>query len=265
MSHFKVYLQKMRENSQYNQCRTFYLILTPCNKGTCRQMRNIQKQKHLSTCPGHSPLLHFVVLLLILLAAPQTTSAMDTYSITSDSEVPVRSGQGTEYRTVALLKNGDLISSLEEVGYWVKIRTATGKEGWVLKRYLSTATTPSTGDTVALPVDNNQANKPLKITPPPLTDPLQHSSQSASSEIPAEKLQSSPSANPVSHINPTQGEREKELTELRNNLAALTQENQELKDHEKTIWFLAGGGVFLVGWLFGLISAKARKRKPSLL
>ena len=225
-------------------------------------MRIIQKQKHLSICSGYSQRLHLVIFLMILLAAPATTAATDTYSITSDSDVPVRSGQGTEYRTVALLKNGDPISSLEEAGYWVKIRTATGKEGWVLRRYLSI--TPSKDDTFAPPTENNQANKSLKISPP-LPDPLQPTLQPITNDVPLEKAQNSIPASPVPHIDPTQREQENELTELRNKLAAVTQENQELRDHEKIIWFLTGGGVFLVGWLLGLISGKARKRKPSLL
>jgi SH3 domain protein len=225
-------------------------------------MRIIQKTTHSFICPEYSLRLYRIIFLLILLAAPVTISAADTYLITSDSEVPVRSGQGTEYRTVAILKNGDPVSSLEEAGYWVKIRTATSKEGWILKRYLST--TSSKDEPLSLPTENNQANKPLKVTPT-LPDPLQHSLQPVTNEATPEKLQNPLSAPPLPHLDPTQKDHEKELTELRNKLAALTDENQELQDHEKILWFLTGAGVFIVGWLLGLISGKARKRKPSLL
>lgn len=225
-------------------------------------MRIFQNTTHSSPPLQYFQPLHRILFFLILLAAPVSVSSADTYSVTSDSEVQVRSGQGTEYRTVALLKNGDLISSLEEAEYWVKVRTATGTEGWVLKRYLST--TPSRNDTITPPVKNAQENKPLKITTT-LADPLPHPLQSASNEAPVEKTQNPPAAIPAPHSDPILPEQVKELTELREKLAVISQENQDLRDHEKIIWFLAGGGVFLVGWLLGLISGKGRKRKPSLL
>jgi SH3 domain protein len=225
-------------------------------------MRIFQKSTHSSPPLQYFQPLHRILFFLILLAAPLSVSSADTYSVTSDSDVPVRRAQGTEYRTVALLKNGDPISSLEETEYWVKIRTASGKEGWVLKRYLSPTT--SRDDSPTLPGKNSQDNKALNISTT-LPDAPPHPLQPASSEPPVEKAQTAPLTKPAPQIDPTHAELEKELLELKNKLAAVTMENQELRDHEKIIWFLSGGAVFLVGWLLGLISGKARRRKPSLL
>ena len=51
--------------------------------------------------------------------------------------VNLRSGAGTGYSQVAVLKNGEAVTVLDisENG-WYKLKTAAGKTGWVLGDYL---------------------------------------------------------------------------------------------------------------------------------
>lgn len=219
----------------------------------------------------HRSIFLFKYALLLFLAilpawiAPVVTSAAETYSVVSDSEeVPVRSGQGTEYKILALLKNGEAVTSLEETEYWIRIRTSTGREGWMLKRYLKSV--PSIDNQLSLPIQNNASNAssdPLK-TGAPLNEAV------PASPLPifngaTEKTGAREMEGQIPHIESVQKGQLREIEELKNKLAAVTKENEELRQDEQIKWFLAGGGVLVVGWILGLISGKTRKRKPSLL
>jgi SH3 domain protein len=48
-------------------------------------------------------------------------------------------------------------------------------------------------------------------------------------------------------------------------IAALREENNKLNKDKSINWFLAGGGVLLLGMFIGRLSAASRKRKSSLL
>ncbi|MBU0664848.1 MAG: TIGR04211 family SH3 domain-containing protein [Proteobacteria bacterium] len=224
-------------------------------------MLTIQKERPSTTLPGLSSFLYFIVFLLAFLASAPTAIA-ETYSVSNDSEVPVRSGQGTEYKIVSLLQNGEPVDSLEENGYWIKIRTSTGREGWMLKRYL--ASSPSVDDAFSLPVNSNRPETQTKknnstaehqpIPPQPETNFLPDDIQ-----LPQADTSIAP------QIGQQQKERENEIKELRDKLAEVTMENQALRKDERIQWFLAGGGVLVIGWLIGLITCRSRRRKPSLL
>lgn len=49
----------------------------------------------------------------------------------------VRSGAGTQHGIVAQLQRGDPVSTLEEDGSWVKVRTSDGSQGWIYRSLLS--------------------------------------------------------------------------------------------------------------------------------
>jgi len=223
-------------------------------------MCTAKKQRRSIFLSGY-PLLLLLAITLQAWIAPATTAAADTHMVVNDSEeVPVRSGQGIEYKIVALLKNGETVTTLEETEYWIRIRTATGREGWMLKRYLSSA--PSIDTPPALPIQNNATSEPLK-TGSSLNELLPAPSLpkfNITTEKPRE-----PEESQSSHIERKQKEQIREVEELKNKLAAVTKENEELRQDEQIKWFLAGGGVLVVGWILGLISGRARRRKPSLL
>lgn len=231
-------------------------------------MRTAQKT-HRSIFLFEYALLLFLAILPAWIAP--VTSAAETYSIVSDNEeVPVRSGQGTEYKILALLKNGETVTSLEETEYWIRIRTSTGREGWMLKRYLSSV--PSIDNQLSLPIQNNTSNAsnasnassdPLK-TGAPLNEAVP-ASPLPIFKVATEKTGAREMEGQIPHIESVQKGQIREIEELKNKLAAVTKENEELRQDEQIKWFLAGGGVLVVGWILGLISGKTRKRKPSLL
>ena len=229
-------------------------------------MVTTKRQRHATTITRLTLFRHlFLIPLTFLIYA--TASATDLYSVTSDAEVPVRSGQGSGSKVLALLQNEETVTALEDAGSWVKIRTATGTEGWMLKRYLSSA--PSVDDTFTLPAKNTQIGKQTALSEKsiPLGEKNLHASQSEAKFSLENKM---PIQSNITNSLPTEQtlnepETNKSIEDLKNKLAVITKENKELRENERIKWFLAGGGVFVCGWLIGLITCRSRKRKPSLL
>jgi SH3 domain protein len=60
-----------------------------------------------------------------------------------------------------------------------------------------------------------------------------------------------------------QATKENEL--LVQQMASLKEENSKLNKDKSINWFLAGGGVLLVGMSIGRLTSKSRKRKSSLM
>ena len=54
------------------------------------------------------------------------------------------------------------------------------------------------------------------------------------------------------------------IKELESKLETLTQANKQLRSRDALHWFLAGGGVLLIGWLLGRITLKSRRRSSLL-
>lgn len=226
-------------------------------------MVTTKNQKQATAFTGLFLFLHLLLIPLTFLicATSATATATDTYTVVSDSEVPVRDGQGTKYKILTLLQNEETVTALEDAGVWIKIRTATGSEGWMPKQYLSS--TPSVDDAFTLPTKNDQ------ISEQPAGEQNIHTPQ-PETQVPPEKTEPLPSE--ITNSLPTEQvlnepdiEANESAEELKSKLAAVTLENKELREDERIKWFLAGGAVLVCGWLIGLITCRSRRRKTSLL
>lgn len=222
-----------------------------------------QKKNLAAALTGIFPILHIVISLLALLAIATTATAADSYLVSNEGEVPVRSGQGTEYKILSLLQNGEKVVSLEEDGYWIKVRTVTGREGWMLRRYLSSSTPPIV-DAFSLSTNNNQPTEHAE-EPSPVAEQKPNTAEPETRILPEIITPLQPENPPLLLIEQKLKDQDKELEELRGKLASVTLENKELQENERIKWFLAGGGILVIGWLIGLITCRSRKRKPSLL
>ncbi|MEE8557741.1 MAG: TIGR04211 family SH3 domain-containing protein, partial [Myxococcota bacterium] len=72
-------------------------------------------------------------LILFVLGAP---GQADAAWVRDEIRVNMRSGPGTQYRIVKLLRSGDEIQDLGTQGDWTRIRSNDGEEGWVPKGYM---------------------------------------------------------------------------------------------------------------------------------
>lgn len=70
-------------------------------------------------------------------------SFAQTLYIADNLFVPMRSGQGNEYRIVnSVMRSGTKLTKLDESadGKWVQVQTTKGTKGWILKQHLSAQT-----------------------------------------------------------------------------------------------------------------------------
>lgn len=60
-----------------------------------------------------------------------------TRYISEEFEVPMRSGQSGEHRIIALIPSGRTVELVTAGEEWSMVRLPTGREGWVMTRYLT--------------------------------------------------------------------------------------------------------------------------------
>ncbi len=69
----------------------------------------------------------FASILLSALLAPQVL--LGAWYVKPSAEVPVRRGQGNDYKIIAVVNSGTEVRILEEKEDWARVRLASGKEG----------------------------------------------------------------------------------------------------------------------------------------
>ena len=217
------------------------------------------------------PGLSLLVLLSALLLRGQAVSAETRY-VKPSTEVPIKSGHGSEFKTLAVVLDGTQVELLEEIDPWARVRTPAGIEGWILKRYLRSEPPPA--NTVAsLQAEKAQLEGTSGEISRKFNELSQTHAQSAAQleACRAERDEARHSyetlrqqSADVEGVQKNLAEKSKELQAAQAELTATEQERSTLKRNTNLMWFLAGGLVMLCGWLLGSLSAKARKRKTTL-
>jgi len=144
--------------------------------------------------------------------------------VSDELVINLREGKGNEYKIIKMLRNGTPLNILEEAEQYLKVRTAEGLEGWVLKQYI-TSEPPKTAIIAGLENERDRLNSSL--------GQCSGDKVSLQNELKTAKLS---------------------VTETE----SLRKENSHLKRLQILWWFLAGGGVFFVGWITGRVSRKKR-------
>lgn len=221
---------------------------------------------------------HFLVafpLLIQLSVVPFSTTAAlaQTRYVKPSTEIVVRRGQGNEYKIIAMLTDGSPVELLEEGDTYTKIRLANGKEGWVMKRFLSEE--PPLNEIVASLRIEKEARKQKEIEVTQelatITAILSQAEKDLAStrkdrdRLNAEYLKLQKNTANVVQIKKDFQKTAKENQLLSQKLAAIQTENKSIKNDFAFKWFLAGGGVLLVGIILGNISSRSRRRKSSFL
>jgi len=195
------------------------------------------------------------------------------YYVVPKAELPIRSGQGTSYKILAIVKEGTSVEVLREDGPWANVRLADGKEGWILSRYLSREQSPrkqikTLKDQVFL-LKNKLSSAQTRLAK------LNEQLKVCEAEKEGCMAQQSDITNKYNllltdskNVTTLKAKYEKQLLEidkLKNELAILKRENSQLKNDQNVKWFLAGSGVLIFGWLVGYLLGRRRKRRFSTL
>ena len=211
----------------------------------------------------------FVSLFLVLTGG----AAAETQYISDRLEITMRSGKGTKYGITRMLRSGTPIEVLEidkSSGY-SHVRTSSGKEGWVLSRFLMKGRaardllTTAEKNLAELELENSK----MIATIATLTEEkaaldkslaaLDGQTRNVSQEL-AEIKRTASSALALDSENKSLKGR---VVSLERQMQTLHQENESLKDRTARDWFMVGAAVVLLGIIAGLIIPRIRFRKKS--
>lgn len=205
----------------------------------------------------------------LLFLCAGTAHAEKSVYVIDQITITLRAGQGTQHQILRTLPSGSplqILSVNEDSGY-TQVRTKDGVEGWVLSQYLIDEPTSKIKLTAAeqklARIDAEY--KELQTTVETLTKERESWEQEKKALIEErEKILSAPAAT----AEPTAGQLTGEVIgEITGSLPPekesemLRQENQMLRERSKKDWFIAGGGVMLLGIVVGLVLSRFRPRR----
>lgn len=186
--------------------------------------------------------------------------------------LPLRTGQSTEYKIIAVLESGQQVEVLQTQEEWTQVRLPNEKEGWVQSRYLTPQPTAEirleqletkhkhlTDQAAALLEENTKLKQEKRKLSAELAD-NQNALNKITEDFETLKADSAEFLDLQTKYNATAAE----LDEKSKKLATLEEELSKLELYNYIKWFLAGSGVLLVGFIVGF-SAKRQRRRPSLL
>lgn len=216
------------------------------------------------------PLRLLLPLAIVLLCCSLASAA--TWYVKPSAEVPVRSGQGSDFKILAVVPDGMAVELLEEVDTWARVRTPAGTEGWLLKRYL-TSEPPLATTFAALQSQKAQLEGTSQETSRKLREVSAAHAQ-IEQELNVCRIDRDEALDnyetlrrdtaDVIGLQKKLAETTRELQVNREKLTALDLAAKEQKRNSSLMWFLAGALVMLGGWLMGMLTARTRKRKTSL-
>jgi len=201
------------------------------------------------------------------------TAIAETRYVSDTLEITMRSGKGTKFGITRMLRSGTPVEVLAvdtKSGY-TQIRTKSGKEGWVLSRFLMNGRAARERLATA---EKNLAeleleNRKLTTSMTTLTEEksgletnlqeLEGQSRGVNQEL-SEIKRTAYSALAIDSENKDLKGR---MVSLERQLQTVQQENEALKDRTARDWFMVGAAVILLGIIVGLIIPKIRFRKKS--
>jgi SH3 domain protein len=225
------------------------------------------------TISSFSHIRRFALTLIVFLLFCTTSAVAQTWYIKPTAEIPLRRGQGTDYKILAIVSDGVAVNITEEDDTWAKVTTESGEEGWILKRYLTTDV-PLDKVVAALRTENNklkekidtvqQQNEELQRHKSALEGTLANNKSELASTT--EKYRSLVEDNEnVITMKKDLMESRQTVTGLQQKIGVVVAENDRLKASQRIKWFLAGGGTLILGCIVGLLSGKASKKRKSTL
>lgn len=224
------------------------------------------------------------MLMLFSFTVPAGIVCAETLYVSDELVITLREGMGSEFKIIKMLKTGAPLEVIEESEPYLKVRTRSGLEGWVLKQYV-TEETPKTAiiselekriDRLNAKIEQNNEDKKslqgeLKTVRSDHNTKIKDLKQNVSSsrgktEQTAGELKKITrkynalvkNSKDVVNIVKERDTLKDSNSTLQTESAKLTKENEELKKMQMIWWFAAGAGVFFVGWIVGKVSRQKK-------
>ncbi|MEJ2417046.1 MAG: TIGR04211 family SH3 domain-containing protein [Exilibacterium sp.] len=200
---------------------------------------------------------------VLLLSSTKQVFAQETRYISDQIYVPLRSGNGNQYRIINRgLPSGTKLLLLEEDGEWSRVKTEKGIEGWVPNHYLQNEPVAKSKlaqaeeKIVELLDLNEQLESQLNQIQAQNQelDTTASNSQTQAQQLRDELIQIKQiSADAIALL--------KQQQLLQTEIDVLEAENERLENKSLHTWFLYGAGAVLLGVLIAVIVPRLRPRK----
>ena len=211
-----------------------------------------------------------ILSLFILLTG---TVQAETRYVSDRLEITMRSGTSTSHGIVRMLRSGTPVEVLEtdkQSGY-SRVKTSSGKEGWVLTRFLMNG--PAARDRLAeaekrlaeLELENRKMHTSMATLREEMST-VEKQRQNLDNEhrnVSQELTEIKRTASSALAIDSENKELKSRMVAIERNLQTVQQENENLKDRTARDWFMVGAAVVLLGIIVGLIIPRIRWRKKS--
>ena len=178
----------------------------------------------------------------------------------------MRAGPGTQNKILRMLKSGNPLEVVQhDASGWSQVRTASGREGWVLKRFLMNAPAARTRleEVEAREEELLQQQQEIESLRSAALDTEQQlaATQDSNASLEAELKKLKQIAADTLSINERNEKLAASLEQAESRQASLQVENERLRNNTEQAWFIRGAGVILLGMLLGLLIPKLRFKK----
>jgi len=201
--------------------------------------------------------------LLLLLTTP--VPAQKAMYVTDRMQVIVRSSPAQDAKTIFYVGTGDQVTILEGNNEgWVKVRAADGREGWALARYFMEEPPAALRLKDLDPQSKNLAQK-LEETRKEVQEAKTRlglaETRAQQTEASYQKLRADSAE--VIRLREDCQKLKEDFQQQGQKLEEVATENEALHFGTNLKWFLAGGGVLLIGWIMGLAYGRRKRRWSS--
>jgi len=222
--------------------------------------------------------------LFILLSVSVRVTHADRRYVSDMLIITLRTGQGNEYKVIKTLKTDTPVEVLEESENYLRVRTDEGEEGWVAKQYISSELPKSViiGELKKETSKLNAKIKELEKYQASLLEQFEIATQSHAAKVEELEKNASNSKEEASRLKiklaqitekhntlidqsknvidliSEQKRLQAKNVNLNTRVEHLQKENTGLRNSRRLQWFLAGCGVFFIGWIAGKVSRRKK-------
>jgi len=201
---------------------------------------------------------------LVLFLAPLTAGAEVGY-VSDQLVVTLRDGTGSEYQTLESMRTDTKVEILGEDGRFLHVRSEKGNEGFVLRQYITGAPPKSR---IIEELRQQKARLEQQLREATADETALGSQRKLNEELSRKYEELSEEHRRLVEVSGDPAQLSAERDRLAQELAAvqpeierLREENNQLLRSTGIFWFLAGGGVLLLGWFVGKVSRGKRTRR----
>ena len=207
---------------------------------------------------------------LLILICTAIIAVAETKYVVEEFEITMRTGPGTSNKIIALIPSGKQVEVITPGEEWTEVRLGTGKQGWVLTRYLS-GELPSElrlerlqkkyEELLNRHKDLDQNATELGSVKKELTATLTDTQSKLAELTAAYEALKSESADFI-QLKKNYQTTAKDLNEARTRAENAESELNRLSNNQIYTGMLYGGGLLAVGFIVGFIMKKPKRRSP---